>query len=140
VLIYSLGIVIDRLSDQLFSKQDKKLRSNIFSNNSEYHFARTYVYTYGTSQIINLFEYGRSRIRISRAWFINYLMLMISIPIFIWTRFPNIQLNLRIQITFFGIIVLGLCSIATLVAWGKLVENDYKRLTETYEFIKAEKK
>jgi hypothetical protein len=65
---------------------------------------------------------------------------MISIPIFIWTRFPNIQLNLRIQITIFGIIVLGLCSIATLVAWEKLVENDYKRLTETYEFIKAEKK
>jgi hypothetical protein len=140
VLIYSLGIVIDRLSDQLFSKRDKKLRSNVFSDNLKYHFARTYVYTYGTTQIINLFEYGRSRIRISRAWFINYLMLMISIPIFIWTRFPNIQLNLRIQITIFGIIVLGLCSIATLVAWEKLVENDYKRLTETYEFIKAEKK
>jgi hypothetical protein len=106
-LVYSLGIVIDRLSDLIFSKWDKKIRLNTFPNNAEYHTARTYVYTYATDKILNLFEYGRSRIRISRAWFINHLMLMVSIPIFVWTQLSKSPTSLQINITIFSIIIFG---------------------------------
>jgi hypothetical protein len=138
-LVYSLGIVIDRLSDLIFSKWDKKIRLNTFPNNAEYHTARTYVYTYATDKILNLFEYGRSRIRISRAWFINHLMLMVSIPIFVWTQLSKSPTSLQINITIFSIIIFGLSSIATLITWEKLIINDYKRLIETYEFLKIER-
>lgn len=138
-LVYSLGIVIDRLSDQLFSKWDKKIRLNTFPNNSEYNTARTYTYTYATDKIVNLFEYGRSRIRISRSWFINNLMLIFSIPIFVWTQFANVPFTLRLSITFFGLIVFSVFSIATFITWKKLVINDYQRLLETYTFLRSEK-
>jgi predicted ferric reductase len=77
---------------------------------------------------VNLFEYGRSRIRISRAWFINNLMLIFSIPIFVWTQFANVPFTLRLSITFFGLIVFSVSSIATFITWRKLVINDYQRL------------
>jgi len=101
--------------------------------------ARTYTYTYATDKIVNLFEYGRSRIRISRSWFINNLMLIFSIPIFVWTQFANVPFTLRLSITFFGLIVFSVFSIATFITWKKLVINDYQRLLETYTFLRSEK-
>lgn len=138
-LIYVLGIVIDRLADQLYSTWDKKLRKQEFSSNEEYHNARTYVYNYAPDRIISLFEYGRSRLRISRAWSINCLLLTICIPLLIWARFPKTPSSTQQAITIFGITVFGLGTIATFFAWKKLATNDYKRLFETYFFLRNEK-
>lgn len=138
-ITYTLGIAFDRLADQIFSKWDKKLRKGRFPNNEEYHTVRTYVYTHATDKVIDLFEYGRSRLRISRAWSVHNLILSIIIPIFTWTRFSGTLLTTRILITVFSVISLGLYALVALLAWRRLANNDYTRLVETYKFLKHER-
>lgn len=136
-ITYVLGLIMDRLSDRLYSTWDKELRRRVFSSNEEYHSARTFVYTYAADKIIDLFEYGRGRLRISRGWSINCLFLTINIPIFVWTRFPRAEFSMRLAIS--SILIFGLGATATLATWKKLAINDYKRLAETNTFLKNER-
>lgn len=139
-ITYILGIAVDRISDQIFSIWDKDLRRAQFSSNEEYHFARNYIYTYANEKIIDLFEYGKSRIRISRAWSINFILIAFSAILFISLNSNSLNLNNKaslLLVTVFG------CFIGTasnLLAWRKLAKNDYKRLNEMFLFLKQEKK
>jgi hypothetical protein len=138
---YILGIVMDKLADNLYSNWDKHIRrSSGFPDNKKYHIARTYIYTYATDKIVNLFEYGKSRVRISRAWSINFIFLAISVPVFFWTRFPQIEFSTRLLLAAFSVVVFGLGAFMSLLTWKKLTINDYKRLEETYNFLLEEKK
>jgi hypothetical protein len=138
---YVLGIFMDKLADNLYSNWDKHLRkSNGFPDNAKYHIARTYIYTYATDKIINLFEYGKSRVRISRAWSINFIILAISVPVFFWTRFPQIASSTRLLLIVFSFVVFGFGAFMSFSTWKKLTINDYKRLEETYNFLMEEKR
>ncbi|MBW4525378.1 MAG: hypothetical protein KME18_09325 [Phormidium tanganyikae FI6-MK23] len=133
---YVLGIVVDRLADSLFSKRDKKLRyTHGFSSNDEYHIARNHVYTHAVDKIIALSEYGRSRLRISRAWSINFVMLVLNSLVLVWTRLTNLPQSTRWVISIFCIVMFGFGAATTFSAWRKLAINDYKRLKETYVFL-----
>lgn len=137
---YVLGIVVDRLADRLFSKWDKRLRyTHGFPNNDEYHIARNHVYTYAVDRLIALFEYGRSRLRITRAWSINFVMLTLSSLVFIWTRLSNLPNSNRWMITVFCFTLFSFGAGVTFSAWKKLAINDYKRLKETYDFLVSNK-
>lgn len=140
VLTYILGLVFDRLSDQVFKTSDKKLREKYFIDNGSYHTARTYVYSYGSEPIINLFEYGRSRIRISRSWIINYFLLAISTPVLVWSRSNSSQVRMSILITLVSLCLFGLLSLSAFLSWKKLTKNDYARLSETFAFLQDERR
>lgn len=135
-ITYLLGIVIDRIADSFFDNWNKKLRLKIFSTNEEYHQALTYIYNYASERIVSLFIYGRSRLRISRAWSLNCIFLAITIPILVWTRLPQISGNTRILITIFSTIIFGLGTVASCFTWRELTINDYKRLAETNTILK----
>lgn len=135
-ITYLLGIVIDRISDQVFRSWNRRLRQNNFTSNDEYHEARTYVYQFASERIISLFLYGRSRLRISRAWSLNCILLAITFPLFVWTRLSQIPYNTRISITIFSIILFVIGAIATCFTWRKLANNDYKRLAETNTILR----
>lgn len=138
-LTYILGIVFDRVVDKVFSKWDKKLRNREFSSTVEYHDARTFSYTYASDKIIDLFEYGKSRMRISRAWSINFILIASSALIFLWSNFPELNTNQKIRINI-AIALVGIVgSILSTIAWKSLAVNDYKRLSETMNFLKREK-
>ena len=122
---YLLGIIIDRLADQIYRKWNRKLRLNHFSSNEEYHEARTYVYQFASERIISLFLYGRSRLRISRAWSLNCILLTMTIPLFICTRLSQIPNKIRISIIIFSIILFGLGAIVTCLTWNKLAKNEF---------------
>lgn len=139
-ITYVLGIIMDRLADQLYVRWDGKLRKKEFPSDGEYYSARTYVYSHATDRIIALFEYGRSRLRISRAWSINCSFLSIGIPLFFWTRFPQMQSSTRIGIVAFSVAIFGLGAMATWFAWKKLALNDYRRLAETNTFLRREQR
>jgi hypothetical protein len=136
-ITYLLGIVIDRVADQIYRSWNRKLRLEQFSSNDKYHEARTYVYQFANERIISLFLYGRSRLRISRAWSFNCILLAITIPIFVWTRLSQIANNTKISITIFSIVFFGIGAVATCLTWRKLAKNDYKRLAETNTILKS---
>jgi hypothetical protein len=135
-ITYLLGIVIDRLADSFFDNWNKKLRLKIFTTNEEYHQALTYVYNYASERIVSLFLYGRSRLRISRAWSFNCIFLAITISIFVWTRLSQISYSDKIIITVFSTIIFGLGTVANCFTWRKLTINDYKRLAETNTILR----
>lgn len=132
---YLLGIIIDRFADQIYNSWKRELRLKQFRNNDEYHQARTFVYQFANEQIILLFIYGRSRLRISRSWSINCIFLIITIPVFIWFRCSQLSNNTKILITIFSTLVFGAGTLATYLTWNKLAKNDYKRLAETNKIL-----
>jgi hypothetical protein len=135
---YVLGIVVDRLADSLFSVWDGSLRRSEFPDDTEYHRARTYIYMHATEMVISLFEYGRSRLRISRAWSLNWALLAIGAPILVWTRFPWLPFSTRVTVSVGCFVICGLGTIATWFVWRKLAVSDYKRLAETYTLLREE--
>jgi hypothetical protein len=136
---YVLGIVVDRLADSLFGVWDKPLRRSAFPDNAEYRSARTYIYIHATETIIGLFEYGRSRLRISRAWSLNWALLAIGAPILVWTRFRWLPFGTRVAVSIGCFVVCGLGAITTWFVWRKLAVSDYKRLAETYALLREER-
>lgn len=134
---YVLGITIDRLADQIYSRWDKKLRSYKFISNAEYHQARTATYTHASDKVINLFEYGRSRLRISRSWSLNFALIAIFTSTFIWFNFPSLAAELKMKIIIISIFIFGNLCVLNVLAWKKLATNDYKRLVEMQDFISS---
>ncbi len=133
---YLLGIVIDHIAGQIYASWSKQLRVEQFSDNHEYYKARTYVYQYANEWIISLFLYGKSRLRICRAWSLNCILLAITIPLFVWIRLSEISNNTKISITIFSVILFTIGAVATSLAWKKLANNDYKRVAETNTILR----
>lgn len=139
-ITYILGIAVDRISDQIFSGWDKDLRKTEFSSNEEYHFARNYIYTYASEKVIDLFEYGKSRIRISRAWSINFILIALGAILFIGLNSKTLNLNNKTILLLVTVVGCFLGTASNVLAWRKLAKNDYKRLNEMFLFLMQEKK
>lgn len=139
-ILYVLGILMDGLANHLFGIWDKPIRRKAFPNNKEYHRARTYVYSYANDPIIELFKYGRSRMRITRAWCINWALLAVSVPLLVWTRLSQLDLGMRWLISILGCVICGTCSVGSWLVWRRLTVNDCRRLAETFAFLSREQK
>ncbi|MBU7586840.1 MAG: hypothetical protein KAF91_28985 [Nostoc sp. TH1S01] len=137
-LVYVLGIVVDYLAFLLYGKWDKRLRRHKFPNNEEYESARIYVYTYATSNIINRLEYDRSRIRIVRAWSINFFILAINTIIFVWIQLSVIHFSLRLGISMFSTLAFGIGVASTLYVWRTLSLGYYGQIAQASVFLKNE--
>lgn len=129
---YVLGIVLDRAADQLFDVWDKPLRRDVFGHDAAYHRARTYVTIHGREEIASLFKYHRHRLRICRAWTVNFALLTIATPVFTWVRAS------RVSIAIAAFLGLGLSTAACWCTWRALALTDYKRLAETHNILLSE--
>lgn len=73
------GIITDRFGDYLFDKLfNLKIAKNYFGESKEYHKAKTIVFYY-SSNLKELYDYGRMRSRICRNWTINSIMLLLAL-------------------------------------------------------------
>ena len=134
-ITYLMGIILDRLADEIYSSYNKQLRLKIFYDNDTYHLARNYTYNYCSDRIYALFIYGRSRLRISRAWTINFILLGMSIILLVQTRLNHLSNQTQTSIIVMSI-VFGLSgALISFFVWRKLALNDYKRLGETYNIL-----
>jgi hypothetical protein len=77
---YVLGILVDRLADRVLDGQADRLRAKRFSSREDYRHARTLIYTQSES-LKELFEYGRSRLRICRGWTVNAAVIVIALVV-----------------------------------------------------------
>lgn len=132
---YVLGIVMDRLADKIFRRWDRTLRKQFFSNSDEYHFERTYVYTHASNRINEAFDYGRSRLRIVRAWVINSALIILGSLSFAFNKSVVNDLFPRIILVAFSCTFWGLLCFGSIFAWRALLKADYARLSETYVFL-----
>lgn len=119
---YALGILIDRCADILLTFKRRSLRARYFSSNSSYAAARRSVSRY--PDLVARADYARSRMRICRGWFLNSILLSISIDL-VLIRFPTQGRPALIAVA----TMLGLLTAAGFyIAWGSITVTGYKKL------------
>jgi hypothetical protein len=145
-LVYVLGIITDHLAHHLykrifykffcdlnkqFREQDfdqHKSYKNIKSNSDYVETVKVYVYTHASENTMERFEYDRSRLRIARAWGINFVFLAVSSLIFAWTRLPQVAVSTKVAISIFSIIFCGLGAAFAFYTWRDLTKWEYDQL------------
>lgn len=102
VVTYVVGIILDRTADIIFRPWSNKLRARTFGSLEEFQKARAAVYD--KSALRPLFEYSRSRLRISRAWALNSVAIGVAFGAFVWSQLPPDRP--RVKLTVFASVVL----------------------------------
>jgi hypothetical protein len=132
-VIYLLGIVITGVGYLLFAYPEKRLRQKILeADDKKYEAVRNDLYTSTDGKnLIEPFEFRRSKIRICRGWFINSLLIVAAL--FTCLRSGKIPLT----IVWFLIIMAALIMLGTAVVWRVAIKNELGWL-EAYGSKKAE--
>src|SRR5437879_6196783 len=115
-LVYVLGIITDRAADWVFGPWSRALQRREFENAKEYYRARTIVYTRHES-LTDLYEYGRSRLRICRGWALTAVLILIAFDVFT-ARQMSADLVCRLLID--NNMGFGLLGAGALAAWRGL--------------------
>jgi hypothetical protein len=124
---YVLGILVDRLADGIFAGQAARLRAGWFPQPEEYRFARTLIYV-RSAALRDLYEYGRSRLRICRGWTVNALLILLSLNAF--TARAITPGNTRFLLLLVGNVTFTLVALWAWHAWRGLVVREYLMLYE----------
>ena len=151
-LVYVLGLIADHLAHHLykriFYKLDRRIRRQSFDKHANYEnieideeFVATlkvYVYFHASENIMERFEYDRSRLRIARAWGVNFVFLAISTLIFVWTSLLQIDISTKVTISIFSMIFCGLGAVAAFHTWKDLTKWEYDQLRRINDLLRAE--
>jgi hypothetical protein len=134
-IIYVLGIIIDRTADWILGPWSRALQRREFPNPKEYYRARTTIYM--KSEVLrDLYEYGRSRLRICRGWALNALLILIAFDIF---AARHVSIDRRGPLWTAGTMGFGLLAVAALGTWHGLVVQELARLREQFTLLVSEK-
>lgn len=135
--IYIIGIVTDRLVDNLFDKwfANRIAKQEFGGDRTAYKRAVSRVYM-GPEGLKEAFTYSRMRIRICRAWTYNSTMILVSLNVFLILRRAWFPQALAMSI-FFSILFL-ISTVVSFVAWKSLVKKEYFSLKINQELL-AEK-
>lgn len=131
-VVYVLGIVLDRISYQLFDKVDKKRRDKILGSGQEP--SAVYMQRYvimNSEKFEQKLAYTRSRLRIARSWIVNFTL--ISIFFFVW------QVRIKVSISFISILIISatfmVLAFFTYYSWRKLTDDSYYSIKHSYEYL-----
>ena len=82
VFCYVFGVIVDRVADAALSSYEKRIRSIVLkgygSQLSDFQDMRSYVYQ-EIPHVREWAEYGRIRLRVSRGWVVNALLILGSL-------------------------------------------------------------
>jgi hypothetical protein len=133
-LTYLLGIIVDRIADQIFQRPSRRLLAHWFSSQEEYKHAKDVVYL--RSPLRSLMEYNRSRLRICRGWVTNCVAAVLALNLFVWSQLPGDLPRSKLAVT--GSVMLVLLGLGTLNAWYQLSIDAYERLFEQAKLLEKE--
>ena len=140
-LIYVLGVIFDRIADTAFSRWNHQIRNKIIPqvknqiipSNIPAHVAVIRFEVGKENEALNhQFEYTRSRIRITRASSLNFVVITFLIAIFIvvylqsnpvWWKYLCFSLGIGITLT-----------VASIFTWYRLTVAYLRFLKSSYDF------
>jgi len=132
-IVYTLGIVSDRMIDSLFGLiWGGSLRRSQFPDNKSYHRARRTVLT-GSNRMADMIEYSRSRMRICRGWAVHSLLIALALNVYCGLQIEDDQLAYRAHI--FGTSMFCVLGISSWHAWRNLTATQYLQVREQSEFL-----
>jgi hypothetical protein len=123
-IFYLFGIIITNVGHLLFKTWEERLRKEKLRKlKREYDEVRTILYTSADKDLIEQFEFRRSKIRICRGWFINSVLLLIALLTNLWTgKIPD-------AMVWFWSILVGLLTIGIRVSWLNATNTELEWLT-----------
>lgn len=130
-LVYVMGIVTDRIADAIFDRLwANRLRANWFPTLGEYYIARRQILT-RSEHLADVFEYGRSRLRICRGWAFNLILVAIFLNLFVWTHLAAEPWALGVSL--FGTFMLLGLALACWYSWRSLANSEYRKIKDQTE-------
>jgi len=133
-ITYVLGILVDRLADWFWDGKSDRLRAERFPSREDYRHARTLIYTEAES-LRDLYEYGRSRLRICRGWTLNAAFILITFVSFVLST--NGIVSLHQPLLWFGGAASALLGFWSWWAWCRLTRGEYTQLSQQRDFLRA---
>ncbi len=151
-LLYTIGIVTDRLVDNLYDRWfgDEIILTSFCTLRSDpkkltkqekitalrgYSRARSKIYL-ASDSLRQVFEYGRMRIRITRSWSYNSVLILLASQVMIWSPLvPAGSLGQRFGIAMFVAVLMLMSAIVAFRAWQVLVRKECGLLNMQSELI-----
>ncbi len=131
-VIYPIGIIIDRLADRLMKRPSRHIREKIFAGErAEVLEGLVDIYT-NNSPLVDMIEYGRSRMRICRGWLVNIPLILIGGITFLTIS----QKATTLHIFFFVLLALILTG-GFYYAWYNLTFKGYEKIRDISRIIMA---
>ena len=128
-VFYLLGIVVINVASKLFDGREKESRKEVLSLiGGDYEAIRNKLYTSGHKELIDDFEFRRSKVRICRGWFVNGLLIIIAL--FTYLRTGQ---EMPAKMVWFWITTVGLLMIGTWVSWGTATKTELEWLTAYFQ-------
>jgi hypothetical protein len=129
-VIYVLGIVTDRIANKIFDEcYGAKLETGCFPNDSLFKSRHT-IYTQA-GYLSTKLEYGRSRLRVCRGWTLNFVLIAVSMILFLYVRLPD----QAVQLGVIAVIVFGTLAAATGWTWYQLIKTEYAQVKAQAKFL-----
>lgn len=136
-VVYVLGIITDRIADGLFERWvSKHFRRAVYGGDSTRFYEDRRLLLLKASPCAELFEYGRSRMRICRGWTLNSALAVLAVNILIWSRY-----SLRsdaFTMAFIASSAFLLLGTGACYAWCQLKRTEYIKTRETADFLRKQ--
>lgn len=134
-ITYILGIVTDRVADNLFDALWKsKLAQQFYAKDGDDYDDRRYIYL-RSERLASLLEYGRSRLRICRGWVLNTACIVISLDLFILLQIPG--RSTKISMLLFSNLFLALLIYGLWFSWQQLTLADYRKVKRQSAWLRS---
>lgn len=134
---YTLGVIVDRLSDSIFGHFDMKIHKREITTPSLTYAEMRLEIMYKSEGMARFLGYVRSRVRIARSTAINTILIVLSIFYFLSKTgiADKYDLNTTEIILFTslgGIVFLG----SSIFAWARITKTYFSRLEMAYSKLK----
>lgn len=128
-MAYMLGIVVDRFADGLLKPSAKRIRSRQYQEHLDFQNDREYVYQH--TALRQSFEYGRSRLRVARGWFINSILITAGLLLHLSTS--------RVRFVELVVVVVGggLLTFGNLQTWKSFVRSEAENIKTRAKFLRS---
>jgi hypothetical protein len=120
-VIYLLGIVIANVSHLLLEPLEEWLRTKRLGTEKKYEDIRIILYiSPNMKDLVEEFEFRRSKVRICRGWFVNSILIIIALKTYLGTDKPSNSM------AWFWIITVGLLMVGAGVSWWTATTTELK--------------
>ena len=132
-IVYPIGIFVDNLADSLLDKWNWKIRGEYIPEKSQSVIKLLVIAK--NEWLAAIFEYSRTRIRISRSTALNFLIITVILPTFIITRLDSLFGTYTWWVAALGFTTCALIMIFALWSWQHITHTLWRRLKYAYELF-----
>lgn len=134
-IAYPIGIIIDTFADKRLDKTNDRIKSKY---NLDEHFSMIkLIHKMNDENVRSYFTYNRFKTRVARSSMVNFGMIGLSIPLFIFIRGHEIGIEHPLKIGLTVFITFSLLSITLFYLWKEVSQTTYMRASNLcQEFLK----